>query len=168
MSKAFTKESDDESDEASPVRPALPPGVQNLITPEGAQRLQEQISSLIDQKRVTQARQSPEAASSQPEVRNIENRLRRLQQLLDSVVVSQPAKKDPERVAFGSTVRTRGSNGDEITYRVVGVNETDVERGHISWRSPLARALLSKRVGDQVRFTTPEGAENLVIIEVMA
>jgi transcription elongation factor GreB len=60
----------------------------------------------------------------------------------------------------------RHGNGEESAYHIVGVEEADPERGSISWISPLARALLSRRVGDKVRFRSPEGDEELTIMTV--
>jgi len=60
----------------------------------------------------------------------------------------------------------RHANGEEASYQIVGIDETDLERGHISWLSPLARALLSRRTGDRVRFRSPSGDEELQIVSV--
>lgn len=166
MSKAFTKESDDSPDESVLPRPSLPPGVTNYITPEGAQHLQAQLAALVEQKRAVLDETSAPDPTRSGDIRRLEGQIRQMQSILNSVVVTQPAAKDSERVAFGSTVTTRQANGAEITYRIVGVEETDFERGLISWRSPLARALLSKRPGDEVRFVSPTGIQILRILSV--
>jgi transcription elongation factor GreB len=82
---------------------------------------------------------------------------------LGSVVVAQPSP-NPEKVVFGATVRIRHQNGEEETYRIVGVEEAEPENGSISWLSPLARALLSRKVGERVRFRTPAGPDELTIV----
>ena len=74
------------------------------------------------------------------------------------MVESSPA----EAVRFGSTVQVT-QNGEEETYRIVGVDEIDLEHNRISWLSPLARALLAGRVGDQIEFQAPSGVQHLRI-----
>ena len=156
MSKAFTRESDDAED-LPVVRQPLPPGVRNYITREGADRLQQRMTGLLEKKEAV--------AGSDSEKREVEAAIRTLRQILDSVVVAEiPA--DREKVAFGAKVTIRRSNGEEESYRIVGVDETDLENGAISWLSPLARALMSKRAGDKVRFRAPAGEEDLMIRSV--
>ena len=148
MSKAFTRESDESGDdEIPPIRPSLPPGTTNYITPQGAERLTQRLDSLLEKRR-----RLSDAPNS--DVRKLDATIRALQQTLSSVVVAQPSP-NPEKVAFGTTVRIRHQNGEEETYRIVGVEEADPENGSISWLSPLARALLSRKVGDKVGFRTP-------------
>ena len=164
MSKAFTRESDDESgaEEIPSFRPQLPLGTKNYITREGADRLKQRLNDLLEKK---QASASVNAAGTALEAdqRKIESAIRRLQQILDSVVVAEiPA--DQDKVAFGATVMVRHGNGEESAYHIVGVEEADPDRGSISWISPLARALLSWRAGDKVRFRSPGGDEELTIM----
>jgi transcription elongation factor GreB len=157
MSKAFTRESDESGDdEIPPTRPSLPPGTTNYITAEGAERLRQRLDNLLEKRR-----QSSDTPNS--DVRRLEATIRTLQQTLSSVVVAQESPK-PEKVAFGTTVRIHHQNGEEETYRIVGVEEADPENGAISWLSPLARALLSRKVGDKVRFRTPAGLDELTVV----
>jgi transcription elongation factor GreB len=69
-------------------------------------------------------------------------------------------------VRFGATVTVRDQNGGESCYRIVGVGETDINRGWVSWLSPVAKALLHARVGQWVKFRFPSGEEQLEIISV--
>jgi transcription elongation factor GreB len=104
----------------------------------------------------------PEVEADQ---REIETAIRRLQQTLGSVIVAElPA--DQDRAAFGATVTIRRGTGEEESYRIVGVEEGDPGSGAISWISPLARALLSRRAGDKVLFRSPAGDEELTILTV--
>jgi transcription elongation factor GreB len=166
VSKAFTRESDDESgaEEIPSLRPQLPPGTRNYITREGADRLTQRLNDLLEKK---QALASASAAGTALEAdqQKIESAIRRLQQILDSVVVAE-IPVDQDKVAFGATVMIRHGNGEEVAYHIVGVEESNPERGSISWISPLARALLSRRAGDKVRFRSPEGDEELTIMTV--
>ena len=65
-----------------------------------------------------------------------------------------------------STVTLADENGDEQTYQIVGVDETDFARGRISWISPLARALLKAREGDLVRFQSPAGLREIEVLSI--
>lgn len=167
MSKAFTRESDDESraEETPSFRPQLPPGTKNYITREGAERLKERLNDLIEKKQAMTTMSNEGGTASEAEQWKIESAIRRLQQILDSVIVAEiPA--DREKVAFDATVMVRHGNGEEAAYHIVGVEESDPERGSISWISPLARALLSRKAGDMVRFRSPAGDEELTIMTV--
>ncbi len=159
MSKAFTRESDgSEDDEVPSTRPQLPPGTTNYITREGAERLKQRLDGLLEKKRQS-------SGASDSDVRKLDTKIRTLQQILSSVVVSQPAS-NPDKIAFGTTVGIRRESGEEETYRIVGVEEADPENGSISWLSPLARALLSRNVGDKVRFRTPAGVQELTVLSM--
>src|ERR1051325_2653316 len=128
MSKAFTRESDASGDDDMHVtRPPLPPGTKNYITPEGAERLRERLKALLEKKAHLQ--------SSEIDLRKLESNIRVLQQTLNSVVIAQPPPNS-EVVAFGATVRLRDQNGQDETYRIVGVDEADPDRNLISWLSP--------------------------------
>ena len=166
MSKAFTREADDSGVEEMPsLRPQLPPGTRNYITREGADRLKQRLNDLIQKKQALLASGNGAGTALEGEQRKIESTIRNLKLVLDSVIVAEvPA--DREKVAFGATVTIRHGNGEEEAYHIVGVEEADPERGSISWISPLARALLSRRVGDKVRFRSPAGEEELKIMNV--
>jgi transcription elongation factor GreB len=162
MSKAFTRESDDSGDdEVASIRPPLPPGTTNYITPEGAENLQQRLNELLQKKE----RFSGSPNGTEPDLKKLEANIRILQQTLNSVVVAQPAPNS-DKVAFGSTVRIRHQNGEDEDFRIVGVDEADPENNSISWLSPLARALLSRKVGETVRFRTPVGLEELTLLSI--
>lgn len=162
MSKAFTRESDESGDDdITSTRPHLPPGTTNYITREGAEHLQQRLEGLLEKK----AHLTNSSNGTEADVRKLESNIRTLQQTLSSVVVSQPAS-NPDKVAFGTIVRIRHQNGEEETYRIVGIEEADPESGSISWLSPLARALVSRKVGDKIRFRTPAGLEELTVLSI--
>ena len=167
MSKAFTRESDDESgaEDIPSFRPQLPPGTRNYITREGADRLKQSLNDLLEKKQALATMINAAGTGSEADQRKIESAIRRLQQILDSVVVAE-IPVDQDKVAFGAVVMIRHGNGEEAAYHIVGVEEADPERGSISWISPLARALFSRRAGDKVRFRSPEGDEELTIMTV--
>jgi transcription elongation factor GreB len=157
MSKAFTRESDDSDvEELASTRPQLPPGARNYITPAGAERLKQQLDQLVRKK---------EAVVSETDSKKLDAAIRNLKQRLDSlVIIERPS--DPAKIAVGATVEVRHRNGEQETYQIVGVEESDPEHGAISWISPLAKALLAKIAGDKVRFHVPAGEDELEILSV--
>jgi transcription elongation factor GreB len=167
MSKAFTRESDDAGALPAVPRPVsmLPPGVKNYLTRGGAERLRKKLHALLEIERPRVA-----AASSGPEARGmlaaLEQQIASLQASLESAVVVDPPQKPWDRVRFGATVSARERGGSETAYRIVGIDEIDVDRGWLSWRSPIASALLNARVGQRVRFRIPAGEEELEILNI--
>jgi transcription elongation factor GreB len=183
MSKAFTRESDaapEAEDEPEGVSP-LPPGSRNYITPAGFERLRAELSRLVDRERPEVVATVSWAASNgdrsengdyiygKKRLREIDRRIRFLVKRLDVAEVVDPrARRDDgaDRVFFGATVRYATGRGEDRTVSIVGVDEIDTGRGHVSWVSPLARALLKAREGDTVTLSTPGGVEELEILEV--
>lgn len=99
-------------------------------------------------------------------LRTIDSRLRHLIGRLDHVLEVDPAQQSGTKVKFGATVTVEDAEGIEKTWRIYGEDELDVEAGIISWRSPLAQALLGKEEGDAVSFRAPSGVRELEILEV--
>jgi transcription elongation factor GreB len=158
MSKAFTREDDASEKTPLPPLPTLPPGVKNYITQSGEAKLRADLESLLE-KRST--------VTVTADRGQIDQRIARLQQILSTLVpVARPASECENQVCFGATVTVRYSSGDLETYRIVGINEIDLDRDWISWQSPLARALLNAKVGDTVRFKAPAGEQQLLITDV--
>lgn len=154
MSKAFTRESDNSAENFAPLRAPLPPGTQNYITTEGAAKIRAELNRLLESKRNTSATENRSA---------IEQRIQYLQSLIGTFVVVESGASDVVR--FGSTVKVL-QNGEAETYRIVGVDEIDLERDHISWLSPLARALMSRKVGDEIEFRAPSGLQKLKVLSI--
>ena len=155
MSKAFTRESDDLPDRPtrSPLPSLLPPGVKNYLTPDGARRLREELDRLIE---IERSRRLP----------SLDQRIHYLGQCLDSAEVVPPPPKPWEQVRFGATVTVRDGGGGGSSYRIVGIDETDIEQNRVSWLSPIARTLLNARLGQRVRFKFPSGEEQLEIVRI--
>jgi len=161
VSKAFTRESDEaRAEEVPSYRPQLPLGARNYITAEGADSLKQRLNQLIERKRA-----SNDAGTASQDQQSLESDIRKLQQILDSVVIAK-IPDDQEKVAFGATVMIRHGNGQEEAYQIVGVEEADPEHGRISWISPLARVLLSRKTGEKLKFQSPAGSEELTILSV--
>jgi transcription elongation factor GreB len=158
MSKAFTREEDDSGEEEAIASwPPLPPGARNYITPDGARRMKDRLKNLQEKKEG--------AEGTGAESKKLDSVIRDLKQRLDSLVIVEPPA-DAAKIAVGAIVSVRHQNGEEETYRVVGVDESEPEKGAISWISPLAKALLSKRAGEKVRFRIPAGEDDLEILSV--
>jgi transcription elongation factor GreB len=99
-------------------------------------------------------------------LREIDRRIRYLSKTLDSALVVDNAGKTHDRVRFGATVTIANEAGDERDVTIVGVDELDAGDARVSWRSPLARALLTAKVGDTVTLQAPRGPQRLEIVAV--
>jgi transcription elongation factor GreB len=166
MSKAFTRESDEMQAEPMVARPisSLPAGVKNYITENGARKLQEELELLLQQRPKLLADSSSSDAKAQLQI--LDQRIAQVQESLQTVVVV-PRPEGPEnKVRFGATVTVRTRKGEEDRYRIVGVDEVDIDRGWISFLSPIARALINSEVGQRVRLKLPSSQEELEILSV--
>lgn len=154
MSKAFTREDDDapEAETSRWDRPRVPPGVRNLVTPDGMHAWREELERLTG---------GDPGITKRPEILD---RIRQLQSYLRSALPTPPPPPGDDRIRFGAVVTTRDSSGQEIRYRIVGVDEVDLDRDWVSWLSPVAKSLLQKRVGDPVRLKVPGGETLLTIV----
>ena len=179
MSKAFVKDEvaaeEDEEESGAP----LPIGGKNYMTPAGHARLQAEFIHLVKKERpevvgvVSWAAGNGDRSENgdyiygKKRLREIDRRLRFLTKRLDNAEVVDPsARENTDTVYFGATVTVLDQNGDEFTYSIVGLDETDPGRGRISWVSPLARALIKARLGDSVRFQSPGGLRELEIVDI--
>jgi transcription elongation factor GreB len=157
VSKAFT---DEEAAEAPPVvvpRPPLPEGVPNYVTERGLALLREELAAL-------QSERAPEGPERPQALAALAQRRAQLEQRIASAELV-PRPDDADVVRFGAHVRVEGAEG-ERGYQIVGVDEADAGGGRIAFVSPLARALLGRRVGDVVRVRLPKGEEELEVVAV--
>jgi transcription elongation factor GreB len=186
MNKPFTKEPDDESDEhdhASDLAShAQVGGVKNYITPSGLQRLKDEHRFLLTRERpavtkvVTWAAGNGDRSENadyqygKRRLREIDRRIRFLTKRIDAAEIVDPEAPRSGRAAthvfFGATVRYTNAAGTQRVVSVVGLDEVDLDRNHISWLSPLARALMKSGVGDHVVLHAPGSTEQLQILEV--
>jgi transcription elongation factor GreB len=152
--------------------------IKNYITPGGHRRLQEELVRLWKQERPALVTTVAWAASNgdrsengdyiygKRKLREIDKRIRYLSKTLDKATVVDNSGKTHQRVHFGATVTIENENGEEREVTIVGVDELDSGDARVSWRSPLARALLTAKVGDTVTLRAPRGPERLEIIAV--
>jgi transcription elongation factor GreB len=157
---------------------ATSPEVKNYITPGGYRRLHDELARLWKVERPPVVATVAWAAGNgdrsengdyiygKRKLREIDRRIRYLAKTLDRAVVVNNAGKTHGRVHFGATVTIAGESGDQREVTIVGVDELDSGDARVSWRSPLARALLTARVGDTVTVRAPRGPEQLEIVAV--
>ena len=167
MSKAFTRESDD-APEVPLVRPAtvLPPGVKNLLTPGGALQLRQELEQLTTEEATLRAAANASDETSKRRQQALAARALQIQRTLQTAVITGPPALADDVVRFGATVRVRERSGEMTTYRLVGVDETDLDQNWVSWLSPIAKALLNARVGQSARLKLPGSEEQLEILGV--
>lgn len=178
MSKAFTKETDQDDDELD-AGPVLPKGGKNYISQAGYQRLRAELIHLLDEERPKVVEIVHWAASNgdrsengdyiygKKRLREIDRRIRFLTKRLDiAEVVDTSVHHGKDQVFFGATVTYARQDGTETTVTIMGIDEADSSQGQISWVSPVAQALLKARVGDEVRLHTPAGWEPIEVLEV--
>src|SRR5262245_23108002 len=163
---------------AGPQRPAI----KNYITPSGLQRLKDEHRFLLSKERPAVTQVVAWAASNgdrsenadykygKRRLREIDRRIRFLTKRIDAAEVVDPQAPRSGRAAthvfFGATVRYANGAGHERVVSIVGVDEVDLDRSHISWMSPLGRALMKSGPGDRVVLHAPGGTERLQILEV--
>jgi transcription elongation factor GreB len=166
MSRAFVRESDiPQLVDLPPLVSPLPPGAKNYLTPDGVQRLREEVKRLMDEERPPLA--AGDDVDAKRSLQVLDQRIRYLQQSLRSAeVVAPPPEAERDLVRFGATVSVRETNGAEARYRIVGVDETNLELDWVSWLSPIARALMNARRGERVIFKAPRGQRELEIVAI--
>jgi transcription elongation factor GreB len=161
-----------------------PPGppLKNYITPAGLQRLKDEHAFLLSRERPAVVEVVAWAASNGDRSENadylygkrrlnqIDSRIRFLTKRIDAAIVVDPAARRPAsaatRVFFGATVTYKDASGVQHVVSIVGIDEVDLDRGYISWRSPVAVALMKSSPGDRVNLQAPGKTEHLEIIDV--
>lgn len=180
MSKARTNRRDRSGRHDPATREAA--GARNYITPSGLQRLKDELRFLLTRERPAVTRVVAWAAGNgdrsenadyqynKRRLREIDRRIRFLTKRIDVADVVDPEAPRGGRAAtqvfFGATVHYANAAGTSRVVRVVGLDEVDLDRNHISWLSPLARALMKSGPGDRVVLHAPGGTEHLQILEV--
>lgn len=100
------------------------------------------------------------------ELREIDYRIRYLQKRLPELSIVDRTPSDPSKVFFGARVTLENDKGGLVEYRIVGADELDSGKGHISMDAPLARALLKHQVEDEISYQTPNGKQSLLIVSI--
>ncbi|MGK2898351.1 MAG: transcription elongation factor GreB [Burkholderiaceae bacterium] len=180
MSKAFTREPDAaEDDDDGIAHPALPVGTKNYLTPAGYKGLRAELLQLLDAERpkivdiVSWAAKNGDRSENgdylygKKRLREIDRRIRFLTKRLDVAEVADPALHfGGDQVFFGATVTYVNQRDEQRTVTIKGIDEVDNLKGEVSWVSPIARALLKTRVGDEVQLMTPGGLEQIEVVDI--
>jgi len=141
----------------------------NYITPEGFKKLQEEFRALFHDERPKLVETVAWAAGNgdrsengdyiygKRRLREIDKRLKWLRDRIENAQVVDPAQVKSDKVVFGASVTIADEEGEKKTYRIVGEDEIEPGLNKISWKSPMAKALLGKKIGDEVEIHRPAG-----------
>jgi transcription elongation factor GreA len=151
----------------------------NPITPEGAVKLRAELLHLksVERPAIIQAiavarehgdlSENAEYHAARDRQSFIEGRVKELENKLALAEVIDPSKLAGDRVAFGAHVKLSNvDTGEEVTYRILGADESDLAKGSISITSPLARSLIGKYVGDEVKVRMPGGDRTYEVLDI--
>jgi transcription elongation factor GreB len=179
MSKAFTKESDDEEEPDQPELDTFAADFKNYVTPAGLEDLQNELLQLLKSERPKIVEVVRWAAGNgdrsengdyiygKKRLREIDRRIRYLTKRIENAERVDPAlQKNLKQIFFGATVTYRQEDGEEKTVKIVGIDEADLTKDKISWISPVAKALIKAEAGDTVKLETPAGTEQLIIVAI--
>lgn len=151
----------------------------NYITADGLARLHAELEQLLTTERpkvtaiITWAASNGDRSENgdyiygKRRLREIDRRIHFLTKRIDAAEVVDLRLQPQTQVFFGATVTVQDEEGDEKIYTIVGVDEIDLARSRISWRSPLARALQKSRVGDIVTFQSPNGPREVEVLTIV-
>jgi transcription elongation factor GreA len=151
----------------------------NPITPEGAQKLRDELQHRKSTERsaitamIAEARahgdlsENAEYHAAKERQGMNEARIKEIEDRLSRAEIIDPAKLSGDKISFGATVKLFNTETEEeVTYRLLGADEADINQGSISITSPMARSLLGKEVGDEVKIRTPAGERVYEVLEV--
>lgn len=178
MSKAFTKESEDEAEDGV-LLPPIPIGSKNYMTPEGYAHMRGELLDLIDNERPKVVEIVHWAASNgdrsengdylygKKRLREIDRRIRFLTRRLEMAEIVNPSVHfGSDQIFFGATVTYVDEADVERTVTITGIDEADSLHGEVSWVSPIARTLLKARQGDTLKLVTPGKVEEIEVLKV--
>lgn len=178
MSKAFTKESDNEDDDDLQL-PPIPSGGKNYITPQGYARLRGELLELMDNERPKVVEAVFWAASNgdrsengdylygKKRLREIDRRIRFLTKRMEIAEIIDPSVHfGNTQIFFGATVVYADEAGLERTVTIMGIDEANTAQGEVSWISPIARTLLKAREGDALKLVMPDRVSEIEVLRV--
>ncbi len=150
------------------------------MTPEGLAKLKEELKRLKTVDKIENIRdievarahgdlsENAEYSAAKERQSHIAGRIAELEEIIACAQVIDPAGLDHEKVVFGATVRLSDTDsGEEVTYQIVGIHESDVKAGRISVESPLAKSLIGKTVDDLVKLKTARGEKEFEVLEIV-
>lgn len=151
----------------------------NYITPHGVQKLKEELEYLLKEDRPKVVATVAWAASNgdrsenadyiygKRRLREIDRRIGFLTKRIESALVVDPKEHRTDKVVFGATVEIEYESGEVKAYQIVGEDEIETQQGKISWKSPMAKALLGKQQGDEVLVKKPGGQSWVEILKIL-
>ena len=151
----------------------------NYITPTGFEKLRSEYVELLSVERpktvtvVTWAASNGDRSENadyqygKRRLREIDRRLHFLKTKMQDAEVVDPAQIKSDKVVFGATVTLENEEGEAVVYQIVGEDEIDIKLKRISWKSPIAKAILGKKIDDEVKVLKPKGDEMMTIIDIM-
>lgn len=151
----------------------------NYITPKGLEALRQELNTLLREERPQVVKTVTWAASlgdrsenadyiyGKKRLREIDRRIRFLEKRLENIEIIDPKSQNTHKVQFGATVTLVDENDVRVTYQIVGEDEFDLKANKISWKSPLAKALLGKDKGALVVVQRPKGPIEYEVLEII-
>jgi transcription elongation factor GreB len=161
MSRGFVKEDDLAENTVIPERRISEHP--NYVTPRGLNLLEGRVAELINERSLLQDR---DEANTRERLARVDRDLRYYVARLESAKLVPSLSQAPPQVTFGCRVTVATPDGEENTYTLVGEDEADIDYGLVSWVSPLSKALLGAREGDQVLWRRPAGDVALEVVEI--
>lgn len=155
-----------------------PNNEKNYITPVGFEKIRSEYTALLSGERpkvvevVTWAASNGDRSENadyqygKRRLREIDRRLHFLKNRLQDAEIIDPALIENDKVVFGATVSLENDDGEVVTYQIVGEDEIDIPNKKISWKSPIARAILGKKLDDEVRVSKPAGDETMIVVDL--
>ncbi len=150
----------------------------NYITPAGFEKLRAEYSELLNVERPKVVETVAWAASNgdrsenadyqygKRRLRQIDGRLHFLQKRMEAAEVIDPSTLKSDKIVFGATITIEDEDGQSKTYQIVGEDEIDLNQNKISWKSPVAKSLLGKKLDDEVKIIKPSGEEFVTVTEI--
>lgn len=151
----------------------------NPITPEGAQKLRDELHrrKTVDRPAISlmigeaaahgDLKENAEYHAAREKGGFNEGRIKELEDKVARMEIIDPSKLAGDKVAFGAKVKLLNTtNDEEVTYRLVGADEADIDSGEISVTAPVAKSLLGKEVGDEVKIRTPAGERIYEVLDI--
>jgi transcription elongation factor GreB len=163
MSRGFVKEDDlERAGTDLPERPVSPHA--NYVTPTGLQQLQ-LTAKALESERVEYTKRK-EDTNAQQKLAEIDRDLRYFVARLESVQLVTPEQQPQHTVLFGAKVTVVDEDGEQQQFQIVGEDEADIAQHKVSYVSPLAKALLGRKVGDSSTWQRPAGPLQLDILNI--
>ena len=162
MSRGFVKESDQEELPIIPPRAALPPGVDNYVTPNGLQELKDEQAALEAEKAALPTANEDEHRRA---ATVIDGKLALLTERLTGARLINPAEQPAQEVRFGASVQLE-QNGRPVNFQIVGVDEANVKKGKLAFTAPIVRAITGLYVGETADFNLGGEVRQLKVLDI--